>query len=27
MQARFEQLSTEIKGSLDRKKPTVPTAE
>ena len=27
MQARFEQLSTEFKGSLDRKKPTVPTAE
>jgi prefoldin beta subunit len=27
MQAKFEQLSNEIKGSLDRKKPTVPTAE
>lgn len=27
MQARFEQLSTEFKGSLDRKKPTAPTAE
>ena len=27
MQAKFEQLSTDIKGSLDRKKPTVPTAE
>ena len=28
MQAKFEQLSTEIKGSLDRKKPPVPpTAE
>jgi prefoldin beta subunit len=27
MQAKFEQLSTDIKGSLDRKKPSVPTAE
>ena len=27
MQAKFEQLSGEIKGSLDRKKPAVPTAE
>jgi len=28
MQAKFEQLSTDIKGSLDRKKPpAVPTAE
>jgi prefoldin beta subunit len=27
MQARFEQLSTDIKGSLDRKKPSVPAAE
>ena len=27
MQAKFEQLSTDIKGSLDRKRPSVPTAE
>jgi prefoldin beta subunit len=27
MQAKFEQLSTEIKGALDRKKPPVPAAE
>jgi prefoldin beta subunit len=27
MQAKFEQLSTDIKGSLDRKKPSAPNAE
>jgi prefoldin beta subunit len=27
MQAKFEQLSTDIKGSLDRKKPTTPNTE
>jgi prefoldin beta subunit len=27
MQAKFEQLSTDIKGSLDRKKPPAPNAE
>jgi hypothetical protein len=27
MQAKFEQLSTDIKGSLDRKKPAAPNAD